>query len=510
MPLVDTFFESDGVGEFSLANLSLIMVNDRKRLDEVEPETDEERLDAWLADTAYFHELRHYHDLVGSVCGLHTFLESTAWVDRILTALAESEGEITVPIRKRQPDSAIATLHRSYKRFMDVVIGDGEIRPAPDDSELRHSIVEFASEDPPVTTRYPLAPIPKQNGLTGEFEEFAHPVGLRALMELTATEIQFVLSAVGAGKDEDDMAPRALRYLDLCGRLFRGGYTRYFSARLIAEYDRMQRRGLPPARTTPPMAMLMPIAQTALDFSGYQAIATPWGGHSWEFEHPGLAYFHFLGELSAELEKKSLTEIANAVSKACVNASYDDYLASYVRRLEEGREHMPQRLSPEAATNGIVRYIRKAVVNEHLVLMRSKRDHLQSWLHPYDYLENCDKLPLPPLRFVSGEFRVRREDMDGVQFVIWTFLIAFVEGILEHGEVRCPIRHHMRAAGRFMAFPDIERALPRTSCTAYIDSSACGAYNGAFASTQPMACPFAYLTQKFIKEWGRNVTFRGG
>src|ERR1700744_2132832 len=105
MPLVNSFFEARTRGEFSFHNLSLSLVNSSKPInwEALRTEAEHARMDVWLDHTAFIHEMRHYHDLIGSVSGFHLFLEVTELVDSFFWILGRSEPEISLPISSTGP-----------------------------------------------------------------------------------------------------------------------------------------------------------------------------------------------------------------------------------------------------------------------------------------------------------------------------------------------------------------------------------------------------------------------
>ena len=170
MPLVKSFFETEGKGAFSLAQLSLVLMNSQPNMDDLnsEAESEEDRLDLWMNRTAYFHELRHYHDLLGSAAGLHTFLETTELVDRVFDLLRDENRPIVAPILSEDPDSKVARTYRGSRELLEVVLGDMPFQTANREVELDTYPTEtFSSAITNLTTTYPMVPWPRRNAVSG-------------------------------------------------------------------------------------------------------------------------------------------------------------------------------------------------------------------------------------------------------------------------------------------------------------------------------------------------------
>ena len=103
--LVNSFFDTSRTAQFNLLHLSLSMHSEIPTFSLLGKGLNEsDRLDSWINATSYFHELRHFHDLVGSVCGFHTLLESTRLVDEVLACLQNPQApKVRAPMRSAQP-----------------------------------------------------------------------------------------------------------------------------------------------------------------------------------------------------------------------------------------------------------------------------------------------------------------------------------------------------------------------------------------------------------------------
>lgn len=130
MPLVNSFFEARNQGEFSFSNLSLSMVNAPTEIDfeTIRAGAEDVGMEALLDGTAYFHELRHYHDLIGSVSGLQMFLEMTDLADKFFHCLKNKT--ISLPLEPTGEFAPAIQLYSSYRKFFSAVFGDGPL-PTP-------------------------------------------------------------------------------------------------------------------------------------------------------------------------------------------------------------------------------------------------------------------------------------------------------------------------------------------------------------------------------------------
>jgi hypothetical protein len=177
LPLVNSFFEARTRGEFSFHNLSLSLANTPKPIDweALRAQADDERMDVWLDHSAHIHELRHYHDLIGSVSGFHLFLEVTELVDKFFWILHQSGPEISIPISSTGPCANALELYNGYRKFFSAVFGDDPLEIAPAEEpidiasgERRYlSTKRFISARPKVDTVYPLVEYPRLNPHTG-------------------------------------------------------------------------------------------------------------------------------------------------------------------------------------------------------------------------------------------------------------------------------------------------------------------------------------------------------
>jgi hypothetical protein len=510
MPLVRSFFDTNSRGEFSLFDLSLTLLNSPKDPDFAairKLSTEKERLDEWLGATAFFHEMRHYHDLVGSPSGLAVFLEVTRLVDDLLTALKENSGKNLAPILVRAPDSAPARLYVERQKFFEAALGERITLASEEESEARgYKVSEFTSESLGVSTFFPLVPIPDFDPVTGEEHERLVPLGLRALMEHSAYEIQMFLAVIGAGADPhdlQDMRGRAQRVFECHAKLVRGGFPpAYYLARQMAHYHAITLDRTRPAtdlRFFPALASLMPFVQAALDIGGYSPISTDCGIR-WEFEHPGQAYAHLLKHWSNhDLSFEKGLERADRAVSEFLPTSWREYLQRYVAQMDRApRALIPPNLAPEAARHPLIANIRQAVLDDHVAIMRSKAQDLLTWLNPVAYIKALGRLPRPPLIIDGVSSANVASSQTGALFLNWSILLAVLEGIMETGIVNCPVALRMQPAARLFEFPSPENPNLATKCDSFIAEKLCGTYAGSFMPGQPLACPFANLIQKIF------------
>lgn len=511
-PLVNSFFEPKGRGEFSMLNLSLAMVNNAVEYDPeswlAEPEAT--RIDRWMDTTAYFHELRHYHDLVGTVCGFHVLLEATALVDHFYAALRqEAPIKLSMPLKKTQPQLKAVQLYLRYREFLKVVLGDVGMEYGWKESKhvpVRH----FVSDVPNVTTTYPLVPVTRPDPWSGSNQTRLIPLGLRSLMEHIATEMQIFIVVIAAGQDPHDKIDaegRVRRMFDIWGSLFRSDFIPYVTAYLFASY-RLHVLTSPakPDRSkfTPGMGEILAIAEASLDFSGYHAFPDPRGSYSWEFEHPGLAFAHLVdswGKVDRATDLKIMVDEAARNIKV-LGKTYREFLKSYVDALPERPNGLvPPHLRPISASDPLIAQLRKDLFQDHEALITMKAENLDSWFMPPLYIDSINRLPSPPLQSVPGLVVTARNKDRTLRFLWWNFMVAFMEGLVESTEILCPIMAKAPFLGRHIAFPDPEDSSRTTNCTGFIEARKCGLFNGQFLSTQP-PCPFVDVIAYLLKEYG--------
>lgn len=492
--VTDSFFESRGAGDFSPLGLTLAMINAKPdvEFDRWHSLPEDERLTNWMNVSAYFHELRHYHDLVGSVCGFHTVLEGTALVDQFYDCLGK--GSL----------SGAANLYSQYGEFFKVVMGD--LPPQRTDEELKDDLAtKFESTTPQVTTYYPQVLVSGRNPESGRRESLGVPLGLRALMEHIATEMQIVAAAVGAGEDpQDKLDPegRVRRSHSLWASLFRARFHPYYIARLYASYARYESPGQSSRllHWYPPMVDVSVLAQVAMDISGYARISGKEGEAPWEFEHPGQAFAHLLAAWAETDQRPDALAVANSVTERVMGKTYLEFLEQYAVTLEnEPRRALPRHLLPESAQMPAVGKIRDAILADHADLIRTKIENPNLWFVPVDYLRNAGQLPKPPLQSVSYQDEMPRGKDLAVLFLTWSFLLSYMQGIAEGGDVSCPIAYRMPAIGDMVNFPDPQDPQKKTNCRPFIEASLCGRFNGRFLPTQPQ-CPFSEMTTHIAEQ----------
>jgi hypothetical protein len=513
MALIDSFFESSSSGAFSLNDLSLSLrhIPPAEGFESLRGIGDEpQRMNAWLAATAYFHEMRHYHDLIGTPSGLGLFLETTRLIDKVLVAMRDSAGGNLLPLQRRQPDAPAAKLYRLHHSVLAALLGENARLSTPEESASQKLIVdEFDFPEIGLDFAVPLVPIPRFNQLTGEREERQVPLGLRALLEHTATEIQLFTAAIGAGDDPyttEDFAGRGRRFLEMFQELVRGDRTPYYALRLLGQYHL---HGSKPRvagfDTLPKLGSLMATTQAALDIGGY----APVQGEGWKYEHPGLAFAHLLTFWHNDFESfdTEIDAVDTAVSKL-IGRGWRDFLGHYVKRLEHDLHGtIPPFLRPDAAEMPLIGELRRSVLEAHLAIMRSKAASLRPWADPVAYVSHIKDLPPPPLLLASG-FRVGvSSSRQGAYFLLWSTLLGIVENAMDTGPFDCTIRRRMGPAMDFFSFADPDAPGQETSCHRFVERQLCGDFSGHFRSGQPPLCPFARLVNVLRHECGIEFFF---
>jgi hypothetical protein len=508
--LFDSFFESGSNGAFSLNDLSLSLRHgppeDFATLRALG--TEAERLEAWFDATAYFHEMRHYHELVGSPSGLGLFLETTRLVDDVLVALRDSETANPVPLLRRAPDSAPARLYRLHQEWLVAILG---VPPRPvtpkEASSAGYQLQEFRFPELGLDFAMPLVPVPRYDLLSGKVTERQVPLGLRALMEHSATEIQLFLAAIGAGKDPhdtDDRQGRGRRFIEQFGSLIRGERTEYFVLRLMAQYHLHGRRQRPAGfATTPRLGSLMAPTLAALDIGGYAKM--PDG--SWAYEHPGLIVAHLLtpwrgGTASFDDDIDAVDQTVRQL----IGMGWRDFLADHVRRMKRRPANViPPHLAPEAAAIPLVGDIRRMVLEDHLAIMLSKAEDLCRWVDPVAYVRSLKQLPLPPLHLAPGNVGFA-SSRHGAIFLSWSMLLGILEGVMRTGQAECVVATNLAPVMTLFNFPDPTDPTRSTQCHRFVEQRLCGRYDGRFLPGQPPQCPFANLIARLGE--GSGIPFR--
>jgi hypothetical protein len=478
--------------------------------------TPKQRFDEWMGATAYFHELRHYHDLIGSPSGIVAFLAMTRLVDELLVSLRNTAGSNLVPILHRAPSLPAARRYALHHAFLSVIFGDGLLPATKNNSaELDYSVWQFDpagsngfglqifdSTELGVRTSLPLTPAFSDDPLTGKTTERLVPFGLRALMEHTATEIQFCLTTSAGAEDPDkiDKVGEGRAFLQLHTDLMQAGFlVPYGMARWIAQVVAISGRSrsfdgeVPnPLRYLPGICELIPYVQAALDLGGYAPMPAD-GGTNWRLEHAGQRFMQLL-----QHRKKGKESFAGADQGvyALTGVSWRDFLLRYVAQMSSAPHRLiPPELLPEAAAFGLVADIRKSVLEEHLAIMRAKAEDLRPWLNPINYLESLNVLPRPPIQNSGFSSKER-----GALFLIWSIQLSFLEGIMETGTVTCPVMARMPLVGKLLQFPDPENPAQHTDCTRFIAGQLCGTYDGTYKHGQPRYCPFAVVIDGFFDQ----------
>jgi hypothetical protein len=424
--------------------------------------------------------------------------------------MRDSAGGNPLPLLHRRPDAPAARLYRLHHAVLEALLGEKARLSKPEESASQKLIVEeFDFPEIGLDFAVPLVPIPRFNQLTGEPEERQVPLGLRALFEHTATEIQLFTAAIGAGDDPyttEDFAGRGRRFLEMFQELVRGDRTPYYALRLLGQYHL---HGAKPRAagfdTLPKLGSLMATTQAALDIGGY----APVRGEGWKYEHPGLAFTHLLTSWHNDLTSfdTEIDAVDAAVGKL-IGYGWRDFLGLYVKRLERDLEGtVPPFLRPDAAEMPLIGDLRRSVLEAHLAIMRSKVADLHPWADPVAYVSHIKDLPPPPLLLAAG-FRVgASSSRQGAQFLLWSTLLGVIENAMEAGPFDCTIRHRMSPAMDFFSFADPDAPGQETGCHRFVEQQRCGDFDGQFRPGQPPLCPFARLVNALRHECGIEFSF---
>jgi hypothetical protein len=416
--LIHTFFDPEASGSFSLLNLSLTMANSPGDFNAAAWRSlpEEERIEQWMTSTALFHEIRHYHDLLGTICGFHLLLEATQFVDGFyVTLLKRMPSKMVAPIRRHNPDTALAQMYDRYSEFLKIVLGDiPRERLSASSNLVTWPVRRYASPKLGVSLAYPLIPFTVPDPFSGESETFLTPIGLRSLMEHTAVELQIFLASIGAGEDPDDPMDsegRARRSHNLWSSLYRSSYYNYVTAHFFAS---LMLAGVAPKSTVspvnviPPMGEVFILAQMAMDYAGYAPIERSRSGYDWQFEHPGLVFGHLMASWSRSIADRGLRTAPNwdvetaalkdadAVSLSVFDHTYSEMMRLYVDGLEtRPQSYIPSHLMPSRAQMALIAKLREDLLADHTKCMSVKANNLCSMMLPPGYLRLSDQLPRP-------------------------------------------------------------------------------------------------------------------
>jgi hypothetical protein len=289
--------------------------------------------------------------------------------------------------------------------------------------------------------------------------------------------------------------------------LVRGDQPPYMVVRNVAHYAALQSNPSHPMAVLPGLGKLMALTEAALDIGGY----TLERKEGWVYEHPGLIFMHLLG-LWDNRVKSFPAEIglADQLINERLGFGWRTFLTSYVRRMERSLTSVvPPHLRPEAARFYPVRAIREKALNDCLAIMRSKANDLLSWINPIEYIKTMHNLPKPPLRLAPGFARVS-SSQEGANFLIWSILIDFVEGVMLGDKVECAIAKRLSPAIELFQFPDPADSRRQTNCRPFVEQGTCGSYNGKYLPGQPYSCPFAGALENLTKQGKIEVQFTGG
>jgi hypothetical protein len=114
-------------------------------------------------------------------------------------------------------------------------------------------------------------------------------------------------------------------------------------------------------------------------------------------------------------------------------------------------------------------------------------------------------LPRPPIILVDSDAAHFSNREKSTRFLIWTFLLAAMDGIVGHEEIVCPIRETLPVLGASLSFDDPCNPGRSTNCLPFIASKTCGRFDGGYLSTQP-SCHFVRIMEFLAgEEWGIHL-----
>jgi hypothetical protein len=497
--LIDSFFDQQYEGEFSLLNFCISVAREYKFPDRHAFGPDQ-LLHEVMSATALFHEYKHYHDLVGTPCGLHLMLHVTRLVDRFLAyCQSEGRGTLFVPLRKSAPLSPLVVLFDGYQSFLRAMCGDLPWRPAHsgsnDDEESRVRVMGL-------DLKIPMVRLTDIDPLSGEDRDRFIPVGMRAIMEASALDTQFFLSAVGAGDphsvDEEEMLARGDRVLKLTSKVIRGGFLiPYAVCSLLFHYT---------SRKFPPLGTLSALSDAALTYSGFSEAAFP--GTAPTFDHPGLVFMNLLdawATLPKTAEPSRLSLQLDEATKNMGCPGYESAIAEIANRAETNPDSLaPHALGPNEAKTIHISRIRSYLFRDFSRIAKQKAADPEKWFIAPEYLRQYEELPFPPLASV-GKSAIRgvRPKSETVDWFVWLFLLAMIGDLIENHQLNCPIAARFPAQGELFVFDDPSHPGASTNCIPFIEKRCCGSYNGRFKEGQP-TCPFTQHVTRILDSFSFN------
>jgi hypothetical protein len=483
--LIDSFFDQRYEGEFNLLNFSVSISHDyafpdRSALDS------EQLLQAVMASTTLFHEYRHFHDLVGTPCGLHTMLHVTRLVDKFLNFCRTSgTGSLSVPLRKNTPNSSLVALFDEYQSFLKTICGDLPSEPAPSDGPaIRPRVVRTLDLD----LKLPLMLLTDIDPLAGEARNRFVPIGLRALMEACAIDTQIFLAVVGAGDpdlvDKREMIARGERALELGSQIIRGGFLVPYAVCSL-EYHYF-------TREFPPLASLTALCDASLTYSGFSEAAFP--GTSPTFDHPGIVFVNLLqgwAQLPKSSKRLQLSQRLTKVAEGLELPGYESVISDIASRAQTDPYSLaPRFLGPDEAKSPFIGRIRRYLFHDFGSIMQQKAAAPEKWLVAPEYLRQYEKLPLPPLVSIAGTgISGHRPKAELVDWILWIFLLSMITDLVENHQLTCPILSRFAGLANLFSFEDPSHPEVTTNCVPFIAKQCCGSYNGQFKIGQP-ECPF--------------------
>lgn len=489
MRFIESFFDQAHQGEFSLLHfaISASAPPESFSFNHLDPEL---RLKEWMRGTSYFHECRHYHDLVGTTCGFHTMLQVSRLVDLFLhECLTNARGILHVPLRKHAPFSPLVLLYDQYQMLLRTILGD--FPPEPVKKEAQGVELRRVS-----SIEVPFFVLTDFDHATFAYRDRAVPIGLRALLEASALEMQIYLTVGGASSrdvvDHQEIRDRGDRYLSLWSHLIRSGFILpYGICHFYFHYA---------TRKYPPVAVLQAFADAAMMYSGFSEAVYP--GESPTYDHPGMTFVTMVNLFAAKgSDEGSLVDMLENTGRLIGDLPlYRALIQQMAERLDsDPASVIPKGYRPQDAKTGTIATIRDFLLRDHTAILKDRAEDPEAWLHGPEYLKRFNQLPMPPLVQVEGAFTFHRPRAEMAQWILWIFLLALVEDLVENGRIQCPIFFRLRALGSHFSFEDPAKKGAQTDCTPFMEKNLCGAYDGRFKPGQPPTCPFALTIDRVLK-----------
>lgn len=493
MTLITSFFDQIYDGEFNLLNFSVSLSNVAGDFSDLRKLSPDARLEEWMRQTSPFHEYRHYHDLIGTTCGFHTILHVTRLVDLfIYECQNRGRGVLRVPLRKSDPQSPLVRLYDDYQQFLRAITGDFPAATAGEGAEfLTLRPVEAVG----LRLKLPFFLLTDVDHATGSYRERLTPIGLRALMESTALEVQLFLSVIGASDNMDDRGSpeerlaRGGRYFDKWGDIIRSGFiTPYGVCHFYYHYM---------TREFPPMAHVGAFADAAMMYSGFSEAVFP--GTPPTFDHPGIIFCNLINASTQVERKGSLSRLLTDAGSLVELPPYEATIEQMANRLAAApASTVPASFQPENARIEFISVLRSYMFRDHAAVIGERAKNPDDWLLPPKYLQKYSSIPKPPMLSLDNLASASRSPRETAYWVTWIFLLELIGDLIEREELTCPIYERFKALGALVTFNDPEREGAATNCSRFIERGLCGKYDGSYKKGQPPACPFATHVDRFF------------